>query len=159
MRDAPSRARCGAGLDWDATFIPRSPRTKRTGSIADFQGLVMNPASKQVDAGWEFMKFMLTKPVQDRFPRLFLEIPSRQDSADEVYTDPAKAGPPNGRRLLKESIRATQALPTHDVATWTEMVGVFTPPLNDMWDGKVSVRDGLTKMQSEVNALFERSGG
>jgi ABC-type glycerol-3-phosphate transport system substrate-binding protein len=147
------------GADWDATFIPRSPRTKKTGSMADFQGLVMNPATKQAEAGWEFMKFMLTKPVQDRFPKLFLEIPSRQDSADEAYTDPAKAGPPPSRRLLKEAIRATQPLPTHDQATWTEQVGVFTPILNDIWAGQLPVKDGLGQMQTEVNALYQKSGG
>jgi ABC-type glycerol-3-phosphate transport system substrate-binding protein len=147
------------GVNWDATFMPRSPKTKKTGSMADFQGLVVNPATKQVEAGWEFMKFMLTKPVQDRFPKLFLEIPSRQDSADEVYTDPAKAGPPPSRKQLKEAIRATQPLPTHDVATWTDVVATFTPVLNDIWTNQIAVKDGLTKMQSDVNALFQRNGG
>jgi ABC-type glycerol-3-phosphate transport system substrate-binding protein len=147
------------GANWDATFIPRSPKTKKTGSMADFQGLVMNPATRLSDAGWQFMRFMFTKPVQDRFPKLFLEIPSRQDSADEVYTDPAKAGPPPSRKLLKEAIQATRPLPTHDVATWTEQVGVFTPILNDIWAGQLPVKDGLGKMQSEVNALYEKSTG
>jgi ABC-type glycerol-3-phosphate transport system substrate-binding protein len=119
--------------------------------------MVMNPASKQIDATWEFMKFMLTKNVQDRIPKLFNEAPARQDSADEIYANPEKAGPPAGRKLLKESIRATQPLPTHDVVTWTDMVNVFNPILNDVFDGKVAVRDGLTKMQDEVNALFQRS--
>jgi ABC-type glycerol-3-phosphate transport system substrate-binding protein len=118
----------------------------------------MNPASKQVDATWEFMRFMLTKPVQDRVPLLFNEAPARQDSADEVYASAEKVGPPPGRRLLKEAIRATQPLPTHDVVTWTDMVAVFNPILNDIFDNKLAVRDGLLKMQDEVNALFQRSG-
>jgi hypothetical protein len=45
------------------------------------------------------------------------------------------------------------------VATWTDVVGVFTPILNDMWAGQLPVKDGLGKMQTEVNALFQRNGG
>lgn len=147
------------GAQWDVTFIAKSPRLKKTGNMTNFRGLVMNPATKQVDASWEFMKYLLTKPVQDRVPSLFNECPARQDSADEVYANADKVGPPPGRARLKESIRATQPLPTHDVVTWTDMVAVFNPVLNDIFDGKVAVKDGLTKMQDEVNALFQREGG
>ena len=146
------------GATWDVTFIAKSPKQKKTGNMTNFRGVVMNPATKQADASWEFMKFLLTKPVQDRIPKLFNESPARQDSADEVYANQEKAGPPAGRARLKESIRATQALPTHDVVTWTDMVAVFNPILTDIFDGKVAVRDGLIKMQDEVNALFQRSG-
>lgn len=44
------------------------------------------------------------------------------------------------------------------MATWQEMVSVFNPLLNDIFDGKMSVRDGLMKMQDETNALFQRAG-
>jgi multiple sugar transport system substrate-binding protein len=146
------------GATWDVTFIAKSPKLRKTANMTNFRGLVMNPASKQVEASWAFMTHLLTKPVQDRVPPLFNECPARQDSADEVYASAEKVGPPPGRRLLKESIRATQPLPTHDVVTWTDQVAVFNPILNDVFDGKVAVKDGLTKMQDEVNALYQRSG-
>ena len=146
------------GANWDVTYIAKSPKQKKTGNMTNFRGMVMNPASKQVEPAWTLMKHMLTKPVQDRVPKLFNEAPARQDSADEVYASAEKVGPSAGRQLLKQSIRATQPLPTHDVATWTEIVAVFSPILTDIFEGKVAVRDGLTKMQDEVNALFHRPG-
>ncbi|HEV2122219.1 MAG TPA: sugar ABC transporter substrate-binding protein [Chloroflexota bacterium] len=146
------------GAKWDVTFIAKSPKLKKTGNMTNFRGLVMNPATKQVEANWAFMTHLLTKPVQDRVPKLFNEVPARQDSADEVYANVEKAGPPDNRRLLRESIRATQPLPAHDVVTWTDMVAVYNPILQEIFTNQISVRDGLTKMQTEVNALFQRGG-
>jgi ABC-type glycerol-3-phosphate transport system substrate-binding protein len=142
------------GADWDATFIPRSPRTKKTGSMADFQGLVMNPATRQAEAGWELMKFMLTKPVQDRVTALFQEVPARTDSATEIYADPQKSGPPAGRKLLKESIQATRALPAHYNAPLTEYRPQVSAIVTDVLNGKVGVRDGLKQAEDFANNVF-----
>lgn len=42
--------------------------------------------------------------------------------------------------------------------SWTETVAVFDPILAAIFENREAVRDGLTKMQDEVNALFARAG-
>ena len=37
-------------------------------------------------------------------------------------------------------------------------MAVYNPILNDIFDNKINVRDGLAKMQDEVNALYQRAG-
>jgi len=146
------------GLRWEASFIPKSPRTGKTGSAANLRALVLSSQSRQVEATWEFMKFMLTRPVQDRVVALFQEVPARVDSATEFYANPEKAGPPLGRKLLKESIQATRALPAHYKAPLTEYRSQVTAIVTDVLMGKLSVRDGMKQAEDFANAVFERYG-
>jgi ABC-type glycerol-3-phosphate transport system substrate-binding protein len=128
------------------------------GSAANLRGLVMSAQSKQVEPTWEFMKFMLTKPVQDRVTPLVQEVPARLDSANETYANPEKAGPPAGRRLLKESIQATRALPAHYNAPLAEYRNQVSAIVTDVINGKVGVRDGMKQAEDAANAVFQRYG-
>jgi multiple sugar transport system substrate-binding protein len=144
-------------LEWDATTIPF--KNGKTGSSANLRGLVINAQSKNVDQAFDFMKFMLTKPVQDRVTPLFGEVPARLDSANDVYLNPEKAGPPKGRTTLKPSIQATKALPAADKTTPGDFNGISNAIMNDIWDGKISPKEGLTQAQDQVNQLLQKNGG
>jgi multiple sugar transport system substrate-binding protein len=146
------------GFRWEASFIPKSPKTGKTGSAANLRGLVLSSQSKSVEQSWEFMKFMLTKPVQDRVAELFQEVPARVDSATETYAAPEKAGPPAGRKLLKDSIQATRALPAHHSAPLSEYRTQVATIITDVLNGKVGVRDGLKQAEDFANAVFQRFG-
>ncbi|MDQ3701419.1 MAG: extracellular solute-binding protein, partial [Chloroflexota bacterium] len=146
----------GQGLDWDVTTVPR--KNGKTGSTANFRGLVVSPATKVLEASFEWLKFALSKPVQDRIPALFNEVPARMDSAQEVYADSAKAGPPTGRRMLKDAIVATKAQPALDNVPPGEFHSIAAAQVNDAWDGKVAVRQAMTQAQEQINALVQRYG-
>jgi multiple sugar transport system substrate-binding protein len=150
------RKRASSNLEWDVAPIPF--RNGKTGNSANLRGLVINSQTKNVEQSWEWMKFLLTKPVQDRVPQLFGEVPARLDSANEVYANPDKAGNPKGRASLKASIQATKALPALDKIPPADFHAISTAVINDIWDGKVSVKDGLTKAQTEINALNQQKG-
>jgi ABC-type glycerol-3-phosphate transport system substrate-binding protein len=146
----------GTSLQWDAAPIPF--KNGKTGSSANFRGMVVNPSTKVVDAGFEWMKFALSKPVQDRVPILFNEVPARLDSANEVYANPEKAGPPPGRASLKASIAATKALPALDKVAPADFNNIATAAINDAWDAKISVKEALTQAQDQINALIQQYG-
>jgi multiple sugar transport system substrate-binding protein len=146
------------GFRWEASFVPKAPKTGKTESAANLRGLVMSAQSKQVEPTWEFMKFLLTKPVQDRVTPLVQEVPARLDSANETYANPEKAGPPAGRRLLKESIQATRALPAHYNAPLAEYRNQVSAVVADVINGKVGVRDGMKQAEDAANAVFQRYG-
>jgi multiple sugar transport system substrate-binding protein len=144
------------GLEWDVAPVPF--KNGKTGSSANFRGMVVNPQTKVLEAAFEWMKFALSKPVQDRVPLLFNEVPARLDSAQEVYANADKAGPPKGRASLKASILATKALPALDKIAPDDFYAISTPVINDIWDSKVGVKDGLTKAQDQINALIQQYG-
>lgn len=142
-------------LEWDVSYIPRSPRTNRTASIANLRGLVQSPGTKVPEQAWLLMTFMLRKEIQDTIPSIWQEVPARLDSALEHYTDPAKAGPPQNRRALADSIKSVTPLPAHDWTPITRLSETWTPILNDMWDGKVGVSEGLRRMQDDVQRVID----
>ena len=149
--------KAGGNLEWDVAPIPF--RNGKTGNSANLRGLVVSSQSKAVDPAFEWMKFALTKPVQDRVPTLFGEVPARLDSAQEVYANPDKAGPPKGRASLKPAILATKALPALDRVPPADFHNISTPLINDAWDGKITVKEALTKAQEQINALIQQASG
>ncbi|MGH2371432.1 MAG: hypothetical protein ACRDI2_24940, partial [Chloroflexota bacterium] len=100
-----------------------------------------------------------TKPVQDRVTARFQEVPARVDSATETYANPEKAGPPAGRKLLKESIQATRALPAHFNAPLAEYRSQVSALVTDVINGKIGVRDGTKQAEDFANAIFQRYAG
>ncbi len=148
--------KAGSGLEWDVAPVPF--KNGKTGSSANFRGMVINPQSKVVEAAFEWLKFALSRAVQDRVPLLFNEVPARLDSAQDVYANPEKAGPPAGRSTLKASILATKALPALDKIAPADFHNISTPIINDIWDSKIAVKDGLISAQDQINALIQQYG-
>ncbi len=146
-------------LDWDVTFLPKAPTTGQTGNNSNFRGTVMNPQTEVPDAAWQWLAHSLTKPVQDRIVELFNEVPARLDSALEYYTSTEKSGPPPSRAQLEDSLRATIALPTHDVVTWQQMIREgINPSMNPIFDNEIGVAEGLKQIQDQLNALIDQAG-
>jgi multiple sugar transport system substrate-binding protein len=146
-----------SNFEWDIAPIPF--KNGKTGNSANLRSLVINSQSKNVDQAFDFMKFMLTKPVQDRIPQLFGEVPARLDSANEIYASPEKAGPPKGRATLKASILATKALPAADKTPPADFRNLANALINDAFDGKIAVKDAMTQAQEQINALLAKNGG
>ena len=97
------------------------------------------------------MTHLLSKDSQDKLARANVLAPVRHDSA-ELYYDPA-LGPAN-RRAAFEMQEWTSALPTHDVVTWGEMMQPTTEWQTEIFEGRVSVEEGLANMAESVNSLF-----
>src|SRR5919199_1100923 len=143
-------------LSWDVSYMPRAPRTKKTASMANLRGISLTPGTKVPDQTWAFMAYTVRKEIQNLIPTMIQEVPARLDSALEVYADPQKAGPPPNRKALADSIKAISPLPAHDYAPITNLSDAWTPIMNDMWDGKVTVEEGLRRMQEEVQKVVDQ---
>ena len=146
-----------SNFEWDVAPVPF--KNGKTGNSANLRGLVINSQSKNVDQAFAWMKFCLTKDVQDRIPKLFGEVPARLDSANEGYANADKAGPPKGRNSLRPAIQATKALPALDRVAPADFHNISNPLIYDAWDGKASVKEALTKAQDQINALIQQNGG
>lgn len=146
-------------LNWDVTFLAKSPTTGQTGNNSNFRGTVMNAAASNPDGGWKWMAHSITKPVQDRVVELFNEVPGRLDSGIEFYTSTEAAGPPPSRAMLEDSLRATISLPTHDVVTWVQMIReAVNPNMNPIFDGETTVAEGLKQLEDTLNAIIDDAG-
>jgi multiple sugar transport system substrate-binding protein len=142
-------------LKWDVAPVPYSPKTKKTGSIANFRSLAVPPTAQNKDLAWAWISFLLKKDVQDRVSSLMAEVPARVDSIDATYLNPAKSPMPKSRKLLKASVDATRTLPAHPLITRPD-INTITAPLNDVYDGKRAAKDVLAEIQDKLTALLPK---
>ena len=141
-----------ANFRWDTAPVPVAPKTKKTGSVANLRGVVMAPTAQNRDLGWAWASYLITREVQDRVPTLMGEVPSRTDSIEQVYLNPAKLPSPKSRRLLKASLDATVPLAAHPLIAWNDFTKLTD--LNEVYDGKRSAREALNDMQQKLAALI-----
>ncbi len=140
-----------AGLQYDIAPLPAAPKTKRRGGTTNIVGVVLNQDGKSRDLSWALLTHLLSKDSQDVIARADVLAPVRNDSAT-LYYDP-KLGPAN-RKAALDMQRWTTPLPAHERVSWTEML----VPVNEwqprILDGSAPVKDGLTQMAAQVNALL-----
>ena len=144
-----------ASLRWDVAPMPYAPRTKKTGSIANFRGLGVAPTAQNRDLAWAWIAFLIRREVQDRVPALMGEVPARMDSIDQVYLNPAKSPTPKSRRVLKAAIDATYPMPAHPLVPWGDVNGTANA-LQDVYDGKRQVKEALAEIQEKLTAMIRR---
>ncbi|HEX2516663.1 MAG TPA: sugar ABC transporter substrate-binding protein [Chloroflexota bacterium] len=139
------------GLQYDVALLPAAPKTRRRGGTTNIVGVVLNKDGKSRDLSWALLTHFLSKDSQDVIARADVLAPVRNDSA-ELYYDP-KLGPPNRKAALGMQ-RWTTPLPAHERVSWTEMLAPVTEWQPKILDGSAPVKDGLTQMAAQVNALL-----
>lgn len=150
----------GKNFNWDATIFPYSPTTGKTTNTSNLRGLVMNPQSKNRDNTWAWMAYLMSKAVQDQIPTLLGEIPANTASATANYVDPAKGGPPPGRKYLLPDLDATVPLPASDLISWTDIVKfAYGKPIADAFALQLPAADALKQVQDGVNAIITANKG
>ena len=145
-------------LSWDATIFPYSSAGK-TANTSNLRGVVMNPAAKNKDNTWGWMANLTTKAIQDRIPTLFSEVPMNNDSATTYYFDPAKGGPPPGRKTLQPDLEATTPLPASDVVAWSDISSTASKIVGQAFDQKLTAADALRQVQDAINGMISANKG
>jgi multiple sugar transport system substrate-binding protein len=139
---------------WDLAPIPIAPRTRKNGGTNQMASIAMSRTSKAKDAVWLWQKFIGSKDGQDLIARAEF-FPARIDSAEQIYYRP-ELGPPH-RPLLRDVLKVVQPLPWLDIAGNTTGWGpIVNPLINQMFDGALSIKDGVQQMHEQLNAAVER---
>jgi multiple sugar transport system substrate-binding protein len=140
------------GFKWDLVPHPLAPRTKRTGGTNQMASIAMSKSSRHKDAVWEWQKYIGSKEGQDVIARAEF-FPARLDSAEQIYYD-AKLGPAH-RPLLREVLRVVQPLPwLLNAGRNTGWDPIATPLIDQMFEGQLSVKDGVQQLHDQLNATF-----
>jgi ABC-type glycerol-3-phosphate transport system substrate-binding protein len=115
--------------------------------------IAMAKTSKSKAAVWAWQKFIGAKEGQDLVAQAQY-FPARLDSAERIYYNP-DLGPAH-RPLLRDVLKVTLPLPWLDIAGntagWNPIVN---PLIGQIFDGQISVKDGLQQMEQQLNAAIE----
>ena len=142
-------------FNYNIALLPKSPHTGNRGGTTNIVGLVVSNATEAKDQSWALMTHLLSQESQDILARANVLAPVRNDSA-ELYYD-VNLGPANRGAAFRMQ-EWTTALPTHEQVTWGEMMQPTTEWQTEIFEGRVSVEEGLQNIATNVNDLFAAAG-
>ncbi|GMA23994.1 hypothetical protein GCM10025864_17530 [Luteimicrobium album] len=111
---------------------------------------MINKDSKSKDLAWQFIEFMVGKDVNLQYVQSFGGLPVRTSAADSDYV---KDSP-----VLQAALQAfKQFVPNPNVAGWVQARDTMDTYLEQALNGKLSTKDTLAKMSTEVDSVLKKS--
>lgn len=142
-------------LDWDIQILPRGPRTRTGGEYAiDTFGIAKD--SPHVDAAWQFIKFLVSKPsIRRHVQEGYLSV--RKSVAGELLlTDQRKTAPRNVKAAY-EQLKYAVLLPRSP--DYIEIaLEVIQPDIDRMLDQDVDVAQVCRSAARAANRFIEVLG-
>ena len=141
-RDAPQ-------MEWDVAPIPMRSKRMNEGSI---QTYAMATGAKNPENGWRLLHFF----TEEESARVFIDngyvIPAKKKFAKD-YIEAHKGKPPANIELIVESFNY-QTQPNQTLDTQAARRIYRGKNLDEIWDGKVTAKEGLTRVRSAVEAAI-----
>lgn len=125
------------------------PHDKGPVSIIGGENLVIMKGSKQQSAAWTFMKWMTDKEAQLLMAQTGL-MPTNQDAVKAMKI-------PNNSYLNPYKEAAENAFLWPQVKNWSKIDEVYCEYLNKIFEGELSVKDGLDRAAAEIDKLLADS--
>jgi multiple sugar transport system substrate-binding protein len=135
-----------AAPQWDLAILPKGSNKRAT--IVQGPSLALVAASKQRDAGWEWLKHYLSPEIQ-RIATEEAKVVSARRSATEGYV---KQASPYNRRPLVES--ANFAFNQPFIAQYDEMMQVISAALGAIDSGEKSPRQAIQEAKPQVEGIL-----
>ncbi|HEX2513970.1 MAG TPA: sugar ABC transporter substrate-binding protein, partial [Chloroflexota bacterium] len=132
--------RAAAGLRFDVAPLPVSPTGKKA-ATGGGSGQGMASSSKNKDAAWEFLKFMLGPEAQLEHARGGQTFPSRKS----IQLHPQVAVADQMPRSFKMFVEGQQHVRLDPQLTnWRDVEAAIGKELTPLWDGQRSAREAAT---------------
>ncbi len=144
-----NRLRRDTTFVWDVTPTPM--RAKRL-MEASIQTYALAAGAKNPENGWRLLQFFTDEDVA----RIFIDngyvIPAKKTYAKD-YIAANKGKPPANMELIVESFNH-QTQPNQTLDTEIARLLYRGNNLNEIWDGVVTAKDGLTRVRAQVEAVI-----
>ncbi|MGG3622277.1 extracellular solute-binding protein [Bacillus gobiensis] len=126
------------------------PQVKRTASIKGGENLVILKGSQKPDEAWTFIKWMSGKEPQLIMSRTGL-IPANKKAFHALEVDRNSYVYP-----YLESLDSAFSRPP--VKNWSRIDELYTEYMRKIFQGEMSVKDGLDRVASEIDKLLDDNG-
>ncbi len=136
-----------AKFKWDVQVLPKG---KKQIAIANSVGFVIYKNTKSSKEAFEYVKFIATEG-QKYLLKLGSSVPcSRTAVFSKDFLDPSQ--PPANKRAFVQEISYSKILPFHP--KWNELWEVWTKYPELMFNGKIGIKEGLLKMDKDMNKIL-----
>ncbi|WP_445487665.1 extracellular solute-binding protein [Niallia sp. 03133] len=133
----------------NSTISVPFPHDKGPSSLLDGENLVIMKGSKHKEAAWVFLKWMTSKEAQLMMSKAGI-FPTNLEAADSLNFKQNSYNLP-----YQEALDFTFQRPS--VENWDEMDEVYTIYMNKIFQGEISVKEGLTKAAEEIDHFLADS--
>ncbi len=146
-----------AGATFKVGFaeLPAGPKGRKT----PVNGLApaIYSGTKHPQEAWKWVKFIASPDCANIVGDHAVVFPAIQSGIDRAVEGYQKKGlDVSAFTKIRQEKDSTYLLPVTDHLT--EMTNILQPVLQDIFDGKVTAKDALPKVNDEINALFTSSG-
>lgn len=134
------------GFEWDMAPLPRGKN-----AVAPVNGLgnAIYANTKDKQAAWELVKFMSSRPIQERLARSGTSIPAMKEVAySPMYLD----GKPAGKKLLLEQVETGRVLPF--TRGWAQAETALRGELELVWLGRKDIETALKDAKPKMDAAI-----
>ena len=147
---AINRYRAVSGFNFDVTPIPTNSGAKA--ATGGGSGYGMFAGTKQVDAAWEFFKFIEGPEAQLAHARGGATYPSRLSI--QVHPEVAVAGrPPEHFKMFVEGQKYVRLDP--QTSNWQDIQTAIDRELVPLWDGQRTAREAAAAVKRVVDPLLQ----
>ena len=140
-----------SGLQYDVALLPAAPKTRRRGGTTNIVGVVLNKDGKSRDQSWALLTHLLSKEFTGHHRPRGRPRPGAQRFRRSLLRSDARPGQPQGgpwHAALDDAPPGARA----------GLLDQMLVPVNEwqpkILEGSVPVKDGLTQMAAQVNALL-----
>jgi multiple sugar transport system substrate-binding protein len=115
---------------------------------------IASPAvgAKQVNEGWELVKFLLNRPQVESYIRTVGIVPPLKSVANSsAFIDPSL--PPKGIKIFTDG--AQYLRPDPAIVRWTDIERTITEELGKLWDNSRNAKAVADSMKQRVDAILK----
>lgn len=134
------------GFEWDIAPLPRG---KFAAAPVNGLGNAVYAGSKDKAAAWKLVKFMSSRPIQERLAKSGTSIPAMKEIAySDIYLD----GVPSGKKALLEQVERGRVLPF--TRGWSRAEEALRGELELVWLGRKDIETGLKDAKAKMDAVL-----
>jgi multiple sugar transport system substrate-binding protein len=135
----------------DVALLPMGPDGERFTSV-NSAGFVIAKNSNAPDAAWKFIQYASSEDAQKKLTELGFAIPVYQSVAEsDVFL---KQAAPINHQVFLDAIAYAKIKPSFKGYTeWSDVVG---NALALIWNGEVSLVDGIATLVAEADAVLNK---
>lgn len=141
-------------LRWDCLHFPKNPATGERYVRQSWDGMAIGAGTENMEASWEYIKFVLSPDGQGRIANLGRAMPARPSVASsEAFLDPDQ--PPEHEKVFLDAVEYYHVQPIN--LYWSEMWTIIDKywAMMILEDIQMPVAEAVEKICAGVDYVFE----
>lgn len=149
-----------AEFDWDVAYYPRGPHWKADTMHAWADGIAIPASSKNPDAAWDFVKYVLQRPAADYYPG---KVPFFKEEAysDEWNVFKSRGLPPENKPIILSYGENADHFYTKYWKFWRGYASAEGAGLSEFIDaslnGDITLDEFYAEADAEINKMLDKA--